>query len=434
VTDRLQRAGPLVIVVAAFVAYRSALFAYFYDDDFQWLVSSLSFTPVRLVDILSPIHFYRPVIDLYFAVATPLFGASPTLFHAANIVLHAVNALLLLALARRLSGSGAYGFLAALFFVVQPAPVDTIAWISALAEAIGAAFGCLAILAFLQFRRSGALAWYALSLVSFLLTLLTHESSVVFFPLIGLADWASNAPRSSAAPTWTWRSAFGPYIPHAIMLVGYLAIDLFINSRNYLVSEGHYSVGLHVLINVRDYLVALYAGKGNAVNYLFLLLVFIAVVLSRSRRAWLATAWIFIALVPFVFFTWGTSFRYLYLPAMGFSMLMADGVLYFDRLLASRVPNAVRATVVVLVATVAAGRFTIFAAKNVRNFAEHTEAYRRYVAVFRETRMGPVEHDRVPADPDGLKLFGPKFLEAVMQWEYRNPNIRLIDEPANPHP
>jgi hypothetical protein len=115
-------------------------------------------------------------------------------------------------------------------------------------------------------------------------------------------------------------------------------------------------------------------------------------------------------------------------------MLMADGVLYFDRLLASRVPNAVRATVVVLVATVAAGRFTIFAAKNVRNFAEHTEAYRRYVAVFRETRMGPVEHDRVPADPDGLKLFGPKFLEAVMQWEYRNPNIRLIDEPANPHP
>ena len=68
-------------------------------------------------------HFYRPVIDIYFAVMTPLLGGSPVLFHAASIALHTANVLVVFALARRLWGppsgvpsASLFGFVTALFF------------------------------------------------------------------------------------------------------------------------------------------------------------------------------------------------------------------------------------------------------------------------------------------------------------------------------
>ena len=60
------------------------------------------FDLAQLVAFGSLSHFYRPVIDIYFAVMTPLLGGSPVLFHAASIALHAANVLVVFALARRI--------------------------------------------------------------------------------------------------------------------------------------------------------------------------------------------------------------------------------------------------------------------------------------------------------------------------------------------
>jgi hypothetical protein len=117
----------LALVAAVVIVYHNALSAYFFDDDFQWLVGSWSFRPAQLVAFGSMSHFYRPVIDIYFAVMTPLLGGSPVRFHAASIVLHAANVLVVFALARRIYGyrwgpplggpsPNLYGFAAALFF------------------------------------------------------------------------------------------------------------------------------------------------------------------------------------------------------------------------------------------------------------------------------------------------------------------------------
>src|SRR5258708_2905061 len=226
----------MIILVAAGVVYRAAVSAYFFDDDFQWLVGTWTFQPAHLLDVGHLSHFYRPVIDLYFATATPLFGGSPRLFHLANIALHVANGLLLLALTRALSGSTAHAFLTALFFVVQPADVDAIAWVSALAEAVGAFFGCLALLWFLQIRRGEHSKWHALSVLAFLLALLTHESSVMFFPLLILADWVVAGHPGASGDVRMCPSKVRPYVPYALLLVVYLAVDLHINSRNYVVA------------------------------------------------------------------------------------------------------------------------------------------------------------------------------------------------------
>ncbi len=179
-------AAVLTLIAAAAVVYRPALSAYFFDDDFQWLVGSWSFHPARLVAFADMNHFYRPVIDAYFGVATPAFGGSPTLFHLASIVLHAVNGLLVLGFANRISGNLAFGFLSALFFVVQPAHIDAVAWVGAIGEPLSVCFGLIALLGLLEFRRTGLRRWHLLSVTAFLLALLTHESAVMFLPLLVL--------------------------------------------------------------------------------------------------------------------------------------------------------------------------------------------------------------------------------------------------------
>jgi hypothetical protein len=413
---KADAAATLIIVAAVAVVYHRAASAYFFDDDFQWLVGTWAFSPARLLDFANIRHFYRPVIDLYFAAATPLFSGSPARFHLFNICLHAANGLVLMALAREISGSRAFAFLAALFFVVQPADVDAIAWVSALAEPVGAFFGCLALLWFLQHRRTGSPVKHALSVAAFVLALLTHESSVMFFPLLLLAGWAFADTR--------WPS----YIPYAVALAAYLAIDLTINSRNYVVTGGHYGVGAHAITNLLEYMVAMLVGRHNTMNYALIAIGIVLLLVKGNRRVIFATAWIILALLPFVFFKWSNTSRYMYLPAMGLSMLIAEGVMQIDRLLASRVTRSWAAAAAALIAVVIAGRFAIFATSNVKGFADRTEDYRRDIESFRQAHGALPPHSRVPLAPLSTAKHSLQFLTALVEWEYGDPTIELIPD------
>jgi len=413
---RADAAAALLIVAAAAAVYHGAASAYFFDDDFQWLVGTWTFHPAQLLDFANLRHFYRPVIDVYFAAATPLFSGSPARFHLFNICLHIGNGLVLMALAREISGSRAFGFLAALFFVVQPADVEAITWVSALAEPVGAFFGCLALLWFLRSRRTGSAIGHALSVAAFALALLTHESSVMFFPLLLIAGWTFTDAR--------WRS----YVPHAVVLAGYLAIDLTINSRNYVVTGGHYGVGVHAITNLLEYIVAMVVGRHNSTNYALIAFAIGVLFLRGNRRVIFATAWIVLALLPFVFFKWSNTSRYMYLPAMGLSMLIAEGVMQIDRLLASRVSRAWAAAAAALVAVAIAGRFAIFATSNVNGFADRTEDYRRGIEAFKQSHGALPPHSRVALAPFSTTRHPYQFLNALVQWEYGDPTIELIPD------
>src|SRR4051812_21149656 len=259
-----QAACVAVLAISVVIVYHNALRAYFFDDDFQWLVTSWSFHPSQLVAFASMSHFYRPVIDVYFAVMTPLLGGSPVLFHAASIALHIATVLVVFAVASRIGGR-LYGFVAALFFAVQPSDIDAVAWVGALAETVGALFGCLSVLWFLRWRDTAAQRYRALSVTAFVLALLTHESSVVFFPVIVLADWLiCDRPiwRVRKDPPYTTEgganlSGLRAFVPYAAVLAAYLALDLWINSRNYVVSQGYYTFGFHLVTNALDYILGL---------------------------------------------------------------------------------------------------------------------------------------------------------------------------------
>ena len=423
----MKRLGMFLVVAGAIAfVYREAPGAYFFEDDFQWLVSRWSFHPAHLLDLRLFDHFYRPVIEMYFWLGLALFGGSPGLFHAANLGLHAANVLVLFLLARKISGSERYAFLSALFFAVLPGYVEAIAWVSALAEPIAAFFGCLAIASWLTHRSTGATSARVWSVLLLLLALLTHESSVVFVPLLGLADLAFADAGARVRSREGLAGLLRDYLPFLLVTAAYLAADLWINSRSYLLAEGHYRFGPHAARNMLDYLASLYVGRRNPASFMGTTLVVTALLVLGTPRVRFATAWMLLALLPFVFFTWTNTSRYQYLPAMGFSLLLAEGVEWLDPALSRRLRREWRMAVVVLLVAAVTVRFMLFASKAVGDFAERTEVYREVGQTIRSQYREGSGCGEVRVDPAVVSRLGPAYVVALARWECRDPAVRIV--------
>jgi hypothetical protein len=431
-TTGLHRlAACAVITGAALILYWPATRAWFFQDDFQWLAGTLTFQPSTLLDLSSHQHFYRPVISLYFWAATPVFGGSPVLFHWANHFLHAANALLVFLLASATGFRLGLAFFAAICFLSIPAYIEALTWISALAEPVTTFFGLISVYALLIRRRGGSPAWTAVSVGGFLFALATHESAVVLLPLLVLADWAfAGDPLEDAQPRWRRLGALSRrFAPHGVILFAYLLIDLSVNARSYLVEEGHYRPGLHVIPNLLRYAVMLYAGKRDLVSLIMAGVVLTVLLLRGTRRVVFATAWLVLSILPFALFAWSPTSRYAYMPAVGMALLLAEGLGWIDRRAKPLMNRRARAVVVSAVGAFVAIRFMLFAAENIRHFSEATDRYREFAVMVRQRHPDPAPGTRIPVDAATADALQFRYLEALVQWEFRDPTLTLVVEP-----
>jgi tetratricopeptide (TPR) repeat protein len=147
---------------------------------------------------------FSPASYTLILVERQFFGSRPRGYHVISILLHACNALLLWGLLRRLELPGAW--LAAALFAVDPVQVDTVSWIAQQRYLVCGLFYFGALMVYL--RRAGlnpvppsplpgteplirlalpenATALYILSMVLFLLALLSHVVGATF-PLVVL--------------------------------------------------------------------------------------------------------------------------------------------------------------------------------------------------------------------------------------------------------
>ena len=422
-------AASAAIVVTALVLYWPATSAWFYQDDLQWLAGTLTFRPADLLDFDAQSHFFRPVISLYFWAATPLFGGSPVLFHWANNLLHAANGLLGLMLARTIGFSVWQAFLAAMFFITMPAYIEAIAWISALAEPVTTFFGIISVYGLLRARRQESAGWRALSVVAWFLALITHESAVVLLPILVIADWAFATP---GQPAPIWRDLAGRirrFAPYAVPLVIYLAVDLSVNQRSYLVEEGHYRIGSHAVGNLLGYVVTLYVGERNPATFIGVAIVLGLLLVRGSPRVVFATAWMLLSILPFAFFTWSNTSRYAYMPAFGMALLLTEAIAWFDGRLARAAGSRVRVIVTTVVAAFVAIRFMLFTAENIANFTARTEPYRRFAEEIRAAHPRAMRGATLPVDAETADALQFRYLEALAQWEFKDPSLKIAVRP-----
>jgi protein O-mannosyl-transferase len=136
---------------------------------------------------------YWPMTYTTFWFEWRLWGMNSNGYHVTNVILHILCCLLIWAILRKLSVPGAY--LAVLLFAVHPVNVESVAWIAQRKNLLAMVFFLMSILAYLQFEdrsplsRRGSMRWYGLSLMAFLLAMLSKGSVAVMPLLLLLILW-----------------------------------------------------------------------------------------------------------------------------------------------------------------------------------------------------------------------------------------------------
>jgi len=133
---------------------------------------------------------YAPVHLLLTAVELHIFADAPQGYHLVNVAIHALCALLLSAWLRR----ARLGFHAALagglFFLVHPANVEAVAWMSQLKTNASLAFSLGAILCWTRAPLAAALLFAA--------SLFTKATGLFALPTVAALAWCEREPLSRA--------------------------------------------------------------------------------------------------------------------------------------------------------------------------------------------------------------------------------------------
>ena len=188
-----------VLVALALVAYGPLWRAGFIWDDNSMLTAN---PLIRAGDGLYQFWFTRNAIDYWPVTSTSLWfewrlwGMNPLGYHLANLALHLGGVMLFWSVLRHLKVPGAW--LAALLFAVHPINVESVTWIAERKNLLALLFYLLSILWFLKAGIVAGIAlakaelnrWYWLSLVAFILAMLS-KGSVATLPLVlaGIIAW-----------------------------------------------------------------------------------------------------------------------------------------------------------------------------------------------------------------------------------------------------
>ncbi|MEN8182256.1 MAG: hypothetical protein ABFS46_06935 [Myxococcota bacterium] len=193
----------------AFVVYLPALDGGFVSDDQHYVWGNVYVRDASLahvMEILDPrgdvvplVENYAPVHLLLHSLEWAVFGENTRGYHLVNLLLHALASSLLFLFFARLQIPRPWAALGALLFLVHPANVEAVAWVSQLKSVLALALGLGAILAHPS-RPLFAVGLFALSL-------LAKPAGLVALPVVVMLGWVrGDAPTGpgGGASSWRW--------------------------------------------------------------------------------------------------------------------------------------------------------------------------------------------------------------------------------------
>ena len=181
----------LLLVIGTLVLYSGDLHLGFFGvDDPGYIVNNpwiKSFSKENISHILgnpyfanySPVHLFSYSVDYFFG------GNNPYVFHLSNNIWAGIVAGFVFLLTLAFTRHQVVSIAAAVLFIVHPAHVEAVAWISSRKDLVAAAFAIPSLLAYMYYRRGGknATRWYIISVFLFLLSA-AGKLSVATFPAV----------------------------------------------------------------------------------------------------------------------------------------------------------------------------------------------------------------------------------------------------------
>lgn len=126
-------------------------------------------------------NYYRPISSLVSAIVYRFSGLNTIGYHLANILIHSLNVLLVFYLIYRLFADYRLALLTGMLFCAHPLHTEAVSYISSLAELLVGLFVLLAVISYLHYTTSRKWTGYLVSLLSFVLALLSREAGFLLF-------------------------------------------------------------------------------------------------------------------------------------------------------------------------------------------------------------------------------------------------------------
>lgn len=377
----------LILLLISFVVYFNALHGDFvYDDKFQivnnpWIRSvenmpvifSKSVSSFQPGDIVS--NYYRPLMHVVYMLNYHLFGLKPWGFHLVNILFHCGASILVFLVIRMLLtgyGNSAYSghlsppLIAAALFATHPIHTEAVTWIAGLPDV---AFTFFYLFSFYLYARSRAIlsANYLFSVLCFAIAALFKEPALTL-PLLLFAYDYMFRERKKVPLTDDVKK----YVPYLIIGAGYVALRIqalggFAPKNRRVVLSAYQDVinifplfaryleKLLLPVNLNAFYVfhpiaSLFELRGVlslAVTVVFVVL--LPVVFRKNRTALMAFLFVIVPLLPVLYIPAlgenAFTDRYLYLPSVGYMLLLA----IFLSWVREKMPRAVSSITIVFI-------------------------------------------------------------------------------------
>ncbi len=154
-------------------------------------VRGFSFSHLKAAFTRFYVGNYAPLHIVSYMLDYTLWGMRPGGYLLANVFIHAVNGFLLYLLVLRLSGRFLPSIMAALLFLVHPAQVESVAWVSQRKSVLAMFFMLVSTLAYIAYRDRAERKhlFYLFSVASFTAALLTKSTAVILPCLLLLYDY-----------------------------------------------------------------------------------------------------------------------------------------------------------------------------------------------------------------------------------------------------
>ncbi len=411
-----------LLLLCAVLPYSNTLLnGFVYDDhkqvlnnayirNFHHLREIFSTTVWSFLGAYGLTNYYRPMMTFGFLICYQFFGPLAYGFHVANVVLNAAVVLVLFGVTRRMLASRTLAFASAAAFALHPIHTESVAWISAITDLEVTFFFLLAFWCFLELDRPGG--WRSRLMqagmaASFTLALLSKEQALTLPFLATVYEHFCRDDRRETA----WTAKLWRYGPLWLFAFAYLAFRLrYFGALAPVLQKPEltwYKAFLSAIALSGQYLWKLiwpvrfcmfyvfYESKswldprvlGGCVGLILMAALFVAL-WKRKPLISFGLLWLLATLAPVLNARWMAANvfteRYLYLPSVGFSWVLAWGLAgLWEKSSGRRAQQVSLAFAVILVAGLALLRIT----KRNRDWKSDTIIYSKTLEVFPEAYM-----------------------------------------------
>ncbi len=354
-----------IIVAAAILPYVHSLpYPFVNWDDYVLItgneyIKELSWENVGAMFTPGVVGAYQPLRNLSYAIDHLIWGMNPFGFRLTNLALYALTCILVFFLIDGFLKNRRLSLFGALLFALHPVHVEAVTWLSARKEVLSGLFYVLGFMAYVKSVSGGRakLRYYSLSIGLFMLGALSKPTTVSFPVILFLFDFCF-------VTGGKWRAALGRLRWHApfwLVAIALTAVTVAISARNEVLKSFHGGGFFENLLNAAiafpKSIVLLilpiqlsprYINYQYSLSSLFQLEPLVAlaclalfIVLARdfwkrSQVLFFSLAWIAVTLLPVANLVPVSTLiadRYLYIPSVGFCLLVGGGL---GRLLSSR--------------------------------------------------------------------------------------------------